>query len=374
MAGVFISYNRHDQQYAHKLRTACEQRSIPVWMDVRIEPGEQWASKIEEQVDGCDAMVLIMTPEARHSTYVNNELLRAIRLNKRIFPLLLRGAGPWLDVESFQYEDVRSGKLPGDRFFEALRQALKPEADNPSASSTQPSTVATRSQGEPLFNAWSAPTLGPARAHNAQEQADRRAFAPSVPLDITSPFAPAASAVKDALLRIMPAQYTRGILGLPQWDPVEELCVGDVRARFSILQLPKKSVRRRLVLPGLPTTQDESQLGKATVWFWGDIVAPTTAVRPLSEAQRSKLRELGWTAPDNGSPPVIKSWPVADFASSAAYRETRARMADETQFDAVSQTPLATIASDILAAYEVVHGSTAFAFAVRVGPSVASAP
>jgi hypothetical protein len=61
-----------------------------------------------------------MTKNAYQSEWVQNELSRAKRKNKPIFPLLLNGDEPWLTVETTQYADVRDGSLPPIRFFSRL--------------------------------------------------------------------------------------------------------------------------------------------------------------------------------------------------------------------------------------------------------------
>ena len=115
---VFISYSHSDSPYVRRLAASFEERRIPVWIDERIDYGTEWPNEIERQLDGCSALVLIMTPSARSSTWVQNELARATRKKKQVFPLLLDGDEPWLSVEALQYVDVRNGTLPSNSFFE----------------------------------------------------------------------------------------------------------------------------------------------------------------------------------------------------------------------------------------------------------------
>jgi Tol biopolymer transport system component len=118
---VFISYSHLDGDYAHRLAKALEQKGHSVWIDERIDFGTQWPRVIEEHVDACSAFIVIMTPRSKQSIWVQNELIRANRKGKAVFPLLLEGE-QWLSVEATQYVDVTGGRLPPPDFYERLVQ------------------------------------------------------------------------------------------------------------------------------------------------------------------------------------------------------------------------------------------------------------
>jgi aminoglycoside 3-N-acetyltransferase len=120
MGHIFISYSHSDKTYVYALTKALEQEGFLVWLDDRIDYGTQWPETIEQQLDECDAFILVMSPRSRESAWVQNELTRAYRKKKRIFPLLLEGEEPWLPVETIQYIDVRGRKLPGEKFYKIL--------------------------------------------------------------------------------------------------------------------------------------------------------------------------------------------------------------------------------------------------------------
>ncbi|GIE51196.1 hypothetical protein Ani05nite_47300 [Amorphoplanes nipponensis] len=49
-----------------------------MWPDTeRIEYGDRWELVTRDQVDGCAAMVVVMSPAAEASQHVGNELSRA---------------------------------------------------------------------------------------------------------------------------------------------------------------------------------------------------------------------------------------------------------------------------------------------------------
>ena len=124
MSYIFISYSHKDSGYAHKLAESLKERDFEVWIDDRIDYGTQWPHVIQENLDGCSAFIIIMTPRSYQSEWVQNELSRAKRKRKPVFPLLLEGSEPWLSVEATQYCDVRGGKLPPAHFYSRLASVV----------------------------------------------------------------------------------------------------------------------------------------------------------------------------------------------------------------------------------------------------------
>jgi hypothetical protein len=121
---VFISYSHDDGGYAHRLEAALKERGFAVWIDDRIDYGTQWPRVIEESLDACAALILLMSPRAKGSNWVQNELARAQDKGKPILPLLLEGDN-WLAVQATQYVDVRGGDLPLERFYQRLRKVVR---------------------------------------------------------------------------------------------------------------------------------------------------------------------------------------------------------------------------------------------------------
>jgi formylglycine-generating enzyme required for sulfatase activity len=167
---VFISYDHQDGDYAHELERELVRRGFEVWIDERIDVGTRWPQALEEQVDACAAFVVVMTPRSRDSSWVQNELARALRKGKPVLPLLLEGE-PWLAVEATQYLDVRDGSLPPARFYGRLTQALSgrepPPALLPPSQPFEPEMVLVAA-GQ--FTMGSDPRRDPAAADEEQPQ------------------------------------------------------------------------------------------------------------------------------------------------------------------------------------------------------------
>ena len=119
MGHIFISYSHKDAAYVHSLREKLIFEGYEVWIDDRIDYGDEWPMVIQEHLDTCDAFILIATESAYKSRWVQKEVTRAQRINKPFFPLLLSG-GPWLSIESTQYVDIRDKSLPPKKFYQRL--------------------------------------------------------------------------------------------------------------------------------------------------------------------------------------------------------------------------------------------------------------
>ncbi|MCJ7435410.1 MAG: SUMF1/EgtB/PvdO family nonheme iron enzyme, partial [Anaerolineales bacterium] len=116
---IFISYSHKNKEYVHKLQEALQSKGFVVWIDDRIDYGDEWPMVIQDRLDECDAFILIATEDSYKSKWVQKEVTRAQRTNKPFFPLLLSG-DPWLSIESTQYIDVTDNSLPTEKFYARL--------------------------------------------------------------------------------------------------------------------------------------------------------------------------------------------------------------------------------------------------------------
>ena len=120
---VFISYSHKDKEYAYKLAKEFEHKLISAWIDDRIDYGTQWPQVIQENLDACQIFIVIMSPNAYKSQWVQNEVIYAQKKKKKIFPLLLYGE-EWLSLAATQYFDVRDEKMPSESFFSQIKKLI----------------------------------------------------------------------------------------------------------------------------------------------------------------------------------------------------------------------------------------------------------
>lgn len=108
---IFISYSRRDTERMGQVRDTLRGSGLEVWTDEGIEPGtESWKGSISSAITGCKALVVLFSPDATQSTWVNRELDFAELHHKKIYPLLVRGelaeSIPF-GYTTYQYIDIR---------------------------------------------------------------------------------------------------------------------------------------------------------------------------------------------------------------------------------------------------------------------------
>jgi serine/threonine-protein kinase len=120
---IFISYSRRDIEYATRLKNYFLENGLPVWIDDQIEHGDHWFNEINEAIKSCGAFVVVMSPHAEESEWVQKELLLAKRYKKIIFPLLLDGDEFPILID-VQYGDVRGNTMPDTEFHRRISRTI----------------------------------------------------------------------------------------------------------------------------------------------------------------------------------------------------------------------------------------------------------
>jgi len=121
MGHIFISYSKKDIVYAEKLINTLRREGFNPWVDMEgLGAGTFWQTRLQKQINTCDAYILIMSRNAYNSRWVPDELVTAKSKGKPIFPLLLDDTELFLAVQTIQFEDVRGGKMPSEEFYRRL--------------------------------------------------------------------------------------------------------------------------------------------------------------------------------------------------------------------------------------------------------------
>lgn len=122
---VFLSYSRHDSHMVDRIRHTLERAGIPVWLDTQeLSPGTpNWEQAVTQAIDLSFAFILIASPSAKTSPYVQGEIAFAEANNKPIFPIWVAGDN-WsrtvpLHLIRSQYVDAR-----GEGYNLALQQII----------------------------------------------------------------------------------------------------------------------------------------------------------------------------------------------------------------------------------------------------------
>ncbi len=107
---IFISYSRRDQEFVFKLANDLEARGGKVWLDqADIRGGTQWRDSIARGIQQSGAFLLLISPDAMSSDYVNIELEIAEEVGKPIFPLIYRRTSLPENLSRFQFVDFTKG-------------------------------------------------------------------------------------------------------------------------------------------------------------------------------------------------------------------------------------------------------------------------
>ena len=151
---LFLSYSRKDLAAMHEVQETLHQAGLSVWTDMGLEPGTpSWQGAIEEAVTQAQAMVVLLSPNAKQSPWVRNEVGFAQAQNKSIFPVLIAGdtarAVPinlinaqWVDGREKLRQAVSQDLLPALRRHSSLSTAEEEARQEAAARAVEAQRVA----------------------------------------------------------------------------------------------------------------------------------------------------------------------------------------------------------------------------------------
>jgi len=123
---VFLSHASQNQETASRIREVLTAHGVPVWFSPHhLVGGQEWQIEIGEALKRCDWFLVLLTPEARDSMWVERELNFALREQKyrgKIIPLLLVPGD--YDPLSWTLADFQHIDFTGD-FWQGCRDLLK---------------------------------------------------------------------------------------------------------------------------------------------------------------------------------------------------------------------------------------------------------
>jgi chaperonin GroEL len=123
---AFFSYSRKDMDFVLRLAADLKAAGAPVWVDqLDIEPGTHWDREVQNALNNCPRMLVILSPAAVDSVNVLDEMARGLRKRKAIIPVLYLDCDVPLQLERLHYIDFRTDYAAG---FKALLKALGAES------------------------------------------------------------------------------------------------------------------------------------------------------------------------------------------------------------------------------------------------------
>lgn len=131
---IFISYSRQDSDTMHRVCAALDAAGFVCWTDEKLTPGTpSWKNAIERAIEDAACMVVLLSPDAKQSAWIEREIDYSQLQNLPIFPVLVRGDArdsiPF-ELINVQYTDLSANFRAGvEQLAGAIQTAL---ASNPS--------------------------------------------------------------------------------------------------------------------------------------------------------------------------------------------------------------------------------------------------
>lgn len=116
---IFISYAKVDTQpLALRIRDALRSvNGLTAWMDESLESGEDWAVQIQDEIDRCDLMLVLMSPDVNRASEPRSFVLREIHYaqdnRKAILPILAQKTKIPVQLAGIQFVDLTQNQATG---------------------------------------------------------------------------------------------------------------------------------------------------------------------------------------------------------------------------------------------------------------------
>lgn len=103
MNDVFISYSRLDQEAVSKIQKSLDRRGIDAWIDKEdIGTGSRWDLQIEQGIQKCKKILVILSRNSIASSNVSDEWSFALEKGKHLIPVLLEECDVPMRIASLQ--------------------------------------------------------------------------------------------------------------------------------------------------------------------------------------------------------------------------------------------------------------------------------
>ena len=141
MSRAFISYSHQDQAFAIRLAEALPSRGISPWLDRdEINAGDRWSTSIQNGLDACDALIVILTPHSMASGHVEDEWQYALDEGKPVLPLMLEPTKTHYQLRGSKAIDFRDQEFEpalAQLVDEMVHDLAKPRPEDVTATSVQ---------------------------------------------------------------------------------------------------------------------------------------------------------------------------------------------------------------------------------------------
>jgi hypothetical protein len=138
---AFFSYSREDSEFALRLANDLKAAGSAVWIDqLDIGPGERWDRVVQQALESCPSVLIILSPASVNSNNVMDEVSFALDQQKAIIPVLYRDCDIPFRIRRFQHVDFRNNY---EHMLEELKRCLHLATSSAPAGAPAPPKIET---------------------------------------------------------------------------------------------------------------------------------------------------------------------------------------------------------------------------------------
>lgn len=158
---VFISYSREDSSFVDRLEADLQARTFHTWVDRRrLEGGQDWLDKIQDAIEQCDVLLVVLSPPAVASEYVRMEYRQARLEKKLVIPLDYKACEKVpMDLNHIQWVNFRGEYEQGlNEILISLSNVAVKTLTAPTSSSKTPASSTDKELAAPNASSQTLPS------------------------------------------------------------------------------------------------------------------------------------------------------------------------------------------------------------------------
>jgi hypothetical protein len=129
MPQIFFSYARPDSEFAEKLANDLRSAGVSPWFDQHdILPGERWDSAVQNALKTSPWLLVVLSPHSVASENVMDEVAEALKLGKKVVPVLHLQCDVPFRIARLQYIDFTASYESGMKQLLRIAGAPQPMA------------------------------------------------------------------------------------------------------------------------------------------------------------------------------------------------------------------------------------------------------
>ena len=120
---IFISHSSKDNTITKQIAEGLRTRGFKIWLDLdALRDGDRWLRQLQDEIDRCAGVIVVLSRAARDSEWVERETLYAMERRKPIFIARVEDVPLPLHLVNLQYTDCQTDL---DAALDQLAQTLQ---------------------------------------------------------------------------------------------------------------------------------------------------------------------------------------------------------------------------------------------------------